>query len=141
LTPSGILSKHPSPQATTTKTFEFEMLFLVVNMLDLNQEPFDEQALSGSGHKRFGCLCCKSGPLSASVHLDKIGCVPGEPLTICAEINNKSNKTMNGSSLKLIQKIDFHAENSSKSETTTIAELSQGAILPGQEDVWSDVQV
>jgi hypothetical protein len=48
---------------------------------------------------------------------------------------------MNGSSLKLIQKIDFHAENSSKSESTTLAELSQGAILPGQEDVWSDVQV
>jgi hypothetical protein len=117
------------------------MPFLVVNILDLNQEPFNKKALSRSDHKHFGCLCCKSGPLSASVHLDKIGCVPGEPLTICAEIDNKSNKKMNGSSLTLIQKVTFHAENSSKSETKIIAEILQGAILPGQEDVWSDVQV
>lgn len=37
------------------------------------------------------CLCCKSGPLSGSIRLDRIGFVPGEEININAEIQNLSS--------------------------------------------------
>ncbi len=40
-----------------------------------------------------------------TVHLHKRGYVPGEPVFICAEIDNKSKKLMNGTSAKIIQVI------------------------------------
>lgn len=37
------------------------------------------------------CLCCKSGPVSGTIYLDKIGFVPGEMININAEIQNLSS--------------------------------------------------
>ena len=37
--------------------------------------------------KRFGCLCCKSGPLKLKVMLNKKGFVPGEYIDIKVEVN------------------------------------------------------
>lgn len=37
------------------------------------------------------CLCCKSGPVSGTIHLDRIGFVPGEEININAEIQNLSS--------------------------------------------------
>jgi len=56
-----------------------------------------------TNHKHFGCFCCKSGPLSAMVHLNKTGFVPGEPIMVSAEIDNKSNRQISGSNAKIIQ--------------------------------------
>ena len=42
-----------------------------------------------------------------TVHLHKRGYVPGEPVFICAEIDNKSKKLMNGTSAKIIQVIQY----------------------------------
>lgn len=37
------------------------------------------------------CLCCKSGPVSGTIHLDRIGFVPGEEIDINVEIQNLSS--------------------------------------------------
>jgi hypothetical protein len=66
-----------------------------------------QQPVQGSNHKHFGCFCCKSGPLSVSVHLSKTGFVPGEPVFVCAEIENMSDKLMKGTSAKIIQVLYF----------------------------------
>ena len=62
-------------------------------------------------HKSLCCLCCKSGPISVTMSLDRSGFVPGEKLTINAEVDNKSNKTMNKSVVQLLQTIVFRASD------------------------------
>ena len=44
--------------------------------------------------KHFCCWCCKSGPLSAMVRLDRKSHVPGEKMVISAEITNLSDRNI-----------------------------------------------
>ena len=62
-------------------------------------------------HKSLCCLCCKSGPISATMSLDRSGFVPGEKLTLNAEVDNKSNKTMSKSVVQLLQNTKFRASD------------------------------
>ena len=62
-------------------------------------------------HKSLCCLCCKSGPISVTMILNRSGFVPGEKLIINAEIDNKSNKTMDGSQILLQQTTTFEARD------------------------------
>ena len=49
------------------------------------------------------CLCCKSGPISGKIRLNRTGFVSGERILINAECDNKSNRTMNASYVQLKQ--------------------------------------
>ena len=62
-------------------------------------------------HKSLCCLCCKSGPISATMSLNRSGFVPGEKLTINAEVDNKSHKTLSGSEIQLLQTTTFRARD------------------------------
>ena len=62
-------------------------------------------------HKSLCCLCCKSGPISVTMSLDRSAFVPGEKLTINAEVDNKSNKTMSKSVVQLLQNTVFRADD------------------------------
>jgi len=37
------------------------------------------------------CLCCKSGPITGVLRLDKSGYVPGEAIYLLGEVQNLSN--------------------------------------------------
>ena len=123
------------------KSFECKAHFSVTSILDLNHEPRLMEPCSRTNHKHFGFFCCKSGPLSAVVHLNKTGFVPGESIMVSAEIDNTSDRQIKGSSAKIIQRLTFRAENESKVETKILAEASRGPIQPGGEDRWSDVRI
>ena len=71
--------------------------------------PFICESVTANNSKTFGCLCCTSGPLSATVHLPRAGYAPGEIIPVSAEIENLSDKVMNKTGAKLIQDIIFYA--------------------------------
>ena len=50
----------------------------------------DQRPQCVSESKMFGSLCCVSGPLTATVRLDRAGYVPGERIDLQAEADNKS---------------------------------------------------
>merc|ERR1712012_201205 len=76
-------------------------IFTVNNPLDLNTKNYTKylNPVGTKDHKSLCCLCCKSGPNSVTMILTRSGSVPGEKLIINAEIDNKSNKTMDGSQI------------------------------------------
>jgi len=121
------------------KVFKCSAQFTVAERLDLNRDPGLMEPRSVSGHKTFGLFCCETGPLSAMVHLSKTGFVPGEVMKICAEIDNKSSRHLDGSSAKIIQRLSFVAETKVSTRLRILAETWQGEILPGGEDQWTDV--
>lgn len=41
--------------------------------------------------KNFCCLLCRQGPLSATLVLNQSGYAPGETMRVTAEVDNKSN--------------------------------------------------
>lgn len=65
--------------------------FSVISPVDLNTQKNVMHSTSNRGSKRMFCLCCKSGPISGTIHLDRIGFVPGERIDINAEIQNLSS--------------------------------------------------
>ena len=86
--------------------------FITINaLMDLNQMPSIIEPVTVSDSKTFGCLCCKSGPLSSTVNVPRVGYAPGEGIPIFAEVENLSDKVMNKTNAKLIQKIVFHSDS------------------------------
>lgn len=65
--------------------------FTLIAPLDLNSQRNVLHSTTNRGSKRMCCLCCKSGPVSGTIHLDRIGFVPGEEININAEIQNLSS--------------------------------------------------
>ena len=53
--------------------------------------------------KTLCCLCCKSGPISGVIRLNRTGFVPGENIVINAECDNKSRRKMICSYVRLHQ--------------------------------------
>ena len=94
----------------------------ILGMVDLNVMPEVTQPVTESNSKSFGFCCCKSGPLSSTVNLQRTGYAPGEAILVSAEVENLSNKTMNKTEAKLIQTIVFHSRRGTTKESkTTVA--------------------
>ena len=68
--------------------------------------PFKSPA-SASDEKTLGYFCCVTGPISCSLNLAKTGFVEGETIMANVGINNQSNKTMEQSTCKLLQKVTY----------------------------------
>ena len=98
----------------------------ILGMVDLNVMPEVTQPITESNSKSFGFCCCKSGPLSSTVNLQRTGYAPGEAILVSAEVENLSNKTMNKTEAKLIQTIVFHSRRGTTKESrTTVAVKTQ----------------
>jgi len=85
-------------QATMKRSWAFDKSttypFTVNGILDLNTYPGASQPGHFTKIKHLGCCCCKSGPITLTVRLDKLGFVPGEPLHFLAEVINLSDKEL-----------------------------------------------
>ena len=55
----------------------------------------------GQDDKMICCLCCASGPITASLTLQRMGYVPGEYILINAEINNNSSRSIDKTEVEL----------------------------------------
>ncbi|XP_067665042.1 arrestin domain-containing protein 3-like [Haliotis asinina] len=116
---------------------EAETSFIVRNRLDLNREPRAKKADRGSRSKTLCCLCCASGPISATFSIDRQGYVPGEEIVINAEIENLSNKRVKKSKVILMQEVLYHATAKTKPKTHCYAKLKHGEIKQGDTDYWN----
>ena len=65
---------------------------------------------SNSNEKMLCCLCCTSGPISLSVKTDRDGYCPGESIAISTEVENYSNRRINGVRATLKQKVVYDAK-------------------------------
>ena len=96
--------------------------------------------LTNNGSKTFGCLCCKTGPLNATLSLPKLGFVCGETIFFSASIENLSNKVMTKSTIKLLE-IDVYKAASGKQRHVrrVILTHQEASIAPGESFTWSNV--
>ena len=115
--------------------------FMVNGILDLNQFPSAMQQGHERDHKRLCCLCCKSGPISAVITTNRAGYVPGEFIGFSAEVDNLSNRKMNGSFLNLVETVTYKAHTKIKREQRVVSEIRRGRILPGTSDYWDGVNM
>lgn len=96
--------------------------------------------MTNSGSKMFGALCCKSGPLNATLSLPKLGYVCGETIHFSAHIENLSTKEMTKSSIKLIQNDVFKASGGrQKLVRRSVLTHQQPSIAPGASFDWTNV--
>ena len=56
-----------------------------------------------------------------------------------AEMDNQSNRQMNGSKLRLVEHVRYMTPRKSKIETRVVAEIKRGPIGPGTSDMWEGV--
>ncbi|ESO88266.1 hypothetical protein LOTGIDRAFT_165704 [Lottia gigantea] len=116
----------------TTKT-----AFTVICLLDLNREPTASEPRQGHDEKTLCCWCCKSGPISAVFRIDRGGYVPGEAITLNVEINNSSNRKVNGSSVNFKMVTKYHARCKTKTQSRSLAKIKHGEFKQGENDIWS----
>ena len=65
--------------------------------------------------------------------------MPGEMIGFNAEMDNQSDRQMNGSTLKLVEHVRYMTPRKNKNETRVVAEINRGAIGPGESDMWEGV--
>ena len=67
--------------------------------------------------------------------------MPGEIIPFQAEIDNKADQDMQGSSLQLIEHIRYITTNKTKKESRIVAQWNRGIIRPGDTDLWSGMTI
>ncbi|XP_071103882.1 arrestin domain-containing protein 3-like [Haliotis cracherodii] len=115
--------------------------FTVICPLDLNQETLATMPAKESKSKTICCLCCQSGPITATFTIDRQGYVPGEAIILKAEIENMSDGPIDSSSVTLTMETTFLAEGESKTTFEKVAKLQHEPILMGDHDYWNGDQL
>lgn len=114
--------------------------FSLCSVVDLNMMPACRNPGHSRDHKTFCCLCCRSGPLAAVISTPRTGYVPGEAILFSAEVDNQSNKEMNGSSVHLIELVSYRAaDGQTRQERRVVAEQGRGPVRHGETDYWEAV--
>ena len=80
-----------------------------MNIFHILKSPASER-----DEKTLGYFCCVTGPISCSVRLAKTGFVEGETVMANVGINNQSNRVMEESTCRLLQKITYSSGNKKK---------------------------
>ena len=60
--------------------------------------------------KNLGCLCWKSGPITASLHTNRTGYVSGELVQFTVEVENLARREMDSTYLSLVEVIMLKAQ-------------------------------
>ncbi|BFY98273.1 hypothetical protein BsWGS_01313 [Bradybaena similaris] len=118
------------------KNVSVKKTFTVISPVDLNLEPSAAQPTQNTREKHICCLCCVSGPITAMLRLNQKGYVPGETLTISADISNSSRRKVDSSSVELLMTTTFHTAHKSRSVTQQVARLHHGSLASGKSDKW-----
>jgi len=98
-------------------------IFTVLDTYDLNYEPAAKTAGHAQDSKTLCCLCCKSGPIEADFHMEKMGFVPGEYMHFDVNLENGSSSDMDGSQISIQQNITFRARHKSRRENNDFCEV------------------
>lgn len=114
-------------------------LFTVNAVVDLNYETSAMNSASNHNEKYLCCFCCRSGPISASANINRIGYVPGEVILVNGEVSNFTRRHIDKTKAVLLAIVTYKAHSQNMRDVKVISEASQGAIPPGESDVWNAV--
>ncbi|EFX73485.1 hypothetical protein DAPPUDRAFT_325266 [Daphnia pulex] len=97
------------------QNYEYVISFTVRTIVDLNAIPKAAMPTQSIKAKPvFRWLCCRSGLITVKVYLHRTGYVAGETILLHADVDNQSQTTLLGSTVSLIESVDFHTHNKSK---------------------------
>ena len=68
-----------------------------------------------------------------------MGFVAGQTILFSAQVENHSGRRMLGSSVRLVQKITYHAESRTKTVKETLFELNRGPF--SETETWDQVRI
>ncbi|XP_076033491.1 arrestin domain-containing protein 3-like isoform X2 [Oratosquilla oratoria] len=118
---------------------ECTKLVSVSSLYDLNTLPGVISPVQENKTKHLCCCCCRSGPMSIVLNIEKTGFASGENISINAECTNMSNRSMNKTEAKIIQKVTCYANGEKRSRRMIVASVQHPSIPEGESDIWSSV--
>ncbi|XP_046912434.2 arrestin family protein Vdup1 [Dermatophagoides farinae] len=115
-------------------------VLIVMNPIDLNQEPsLLTQPFHSEIEEKLGFLCFSNGKIICRVRLDRGGYVPGESISINANIYNNSSVKIRKSCAILTETIQYTSKNRViQSEVRELASVERGKIEPKSSDQWKN---
>ncbi|GBP54658.1 Arrestin domain-containing protein 4 [Eumeta japonica] len=121
-------------------THKNQQVFIVMNPIDLNQEPpVLAQQFECSIEHRLGVGCVGGGTVSCRVALDRGAYVPGESIVLSARLVNDSGTTIKRTRAALTETIQYTAHGKTAArEVRELAVLTRGKVRPGESDEWRD---
>ncbi|KAL4227998.1 hypothetical protein ACF0H5_013436 [Mactra antiquata] len=102
-----------------------KLLFTVINPLDLTHVPDSNVPVQETEEKSLCCFCCLSGPITASLSVQKRGYVPGEPIRFAVEISNLSRRQMGCCSVELKMSTLFKTPTSCRNTTQQVCKVKR----------------
>lgn len=87
--------------------------FYVNPRFNLNEFPHLREPVRALAEKTFGCCCWSSEPLRIFNILPRSGYVPGDRVQYSLELNNDSDVAIDGATVKLVERIVYHAHSPS----------------------------
>ncbi|CAL4137115.1 unnamed protein product, partial [Meganyctiphanes norvegica] len=115
-----------------------EAPYIIKTFLDLNKNPKAKVPIRATKEKHVCCFCCKSGPISAILRIDRTGYIPGDKIIINAECTNMTKRKVTPSA-KIVKVTTFSSENFSrekKHHETVSTEIKHPEIKSGDTDFW-----
>ncbi|KAK7590384.1 hypothetical protein V9T40_001997 [Parthenolecanium corni] len=124
-------------------THKNQQVFIVMNPIDLNQEPSVlAQPFRCDIEHKFGMSCLNSGPVTCRVILDHGGYIPGDTILVSALIRNRSKIHIRSTKASLRETIQYMVKNKVQySETRELSAVRRGKIQAGDTDEWRDEQL
>jgi len=117
------------------KDTEIQKFFTVQGTLDLNTEGDAKKPVDNTHEIMVGTMCCKSGPVTGTISLQKRGFVSGQNVPFIARINNKSSKMVRDIHVTLVQQVTYRADRVRK-QTTLLKGLGWRDVNPGENASW-----
>jgi Arrestin (or S-antigen), C-terminal domain len=90
--------------------------------------------------KAASLWCHDLGDIKARAWTDRTGYVAGQTILFSAKVENRSGKRITqGSSVRLVQKITFHARGETKTKKETLFVLKRGPF--SETETWDRVRI
>eukprot|EP00118_Oscarella_pearsei_P017585 m.175370 g.175370 ORF g.175370 m.175370 type:complete len:464 (+) comp39127_c0_seq2:268-1659(+) len=117
--------------------FKSKRPFTVIEYIDINRQDLLIPMRSET-QKHLCCLCCKSGPISLSASIDRVGYCPGESVIISADAENQSNRELKGIRAQLIASVTLFAHGHRHYHRQVVAELQGERLMPHGTSQWTN---
>ncbi|CAH1780772.1 unnamed protein product [Owenia fusiformis] len=116
--------------------------FTVLSVLDLNEEKNVKDVALAEVSKTLCCLCCATGPITATIKIPRRGWVPGEYIPVMADVDNCSKRKILNTKIVLTQhvrysgKVDLSDHGQTNLHSRVVAFKERGEIPPGENELW-----
>ncbi|KAK6179417.1 hypothetical protein SNE40_011782 [Patella caerulea] len=114
-----------------------QKVYTVICPLDLNRDPAAATPIQSQKQKKLCCLCCRTGPVSATLSLNQRGFVSGETIHVDAEITNLTRRKMGATSIELKMTTTFFTKTKTRSVTQQIMKRKRGRVATGESENWN----